>query len=182
MKNSNMAFMEGQYHFLRGEFGKSISGFGKALETGMDADKIHVPLGMAYFKNGNFSEAAAAFSQALNLDPTSDHLLFLRGMTSLNQGDTEKAVDDFNASIRLNDRRGAAYVARSLALRAMHWNAEAANDLRLAVTLADVEVELFLREYCIAPPLRQMVLSLFDLGNETWGKELWKRHASRLTH
>ena len=54
-----MDFLRGQRHFLRGEYRRSIMEFGGALESGMDAASIHMPLGLAYFKNANFSEAAA---------------------------------------------------------------------------------------------------------------------------
>ena len=100
----------------------------------------------------------------------------------MNQGDAEKAVDDFNASIRLNSGRGFAYIGRSLAARALRWEAEAETDLKLALDLADVEVELFIREYCLAPALHSLALSLFDIGKEAWGKELWERRSSSATH
>ena len=113
--------MKGQYHFLRGEYGQSIRDFGNALNSSMDAGKVHVPLGLAFFKNGKFPEAAVEFSSALDHDQTNDHILFLRGMTFMNMGNLEEAVDDLNAAISLNGQRGIAYVARSLVLRAMHW-------------------------------------------------------------
>lgn len=182
MKKSNTAFMKGQYHFLRGEFGRSIVDFGNALKSSMDDGKIHVPLGLAFFKNGNFPEAAVEFSRALDHDQTNDYLLFLRGMTFMNMGNLEEAVDDLNASISLNGQRGFAYVARSLACRGLHWDVESENDLKSALALADVEVELFIREFCITPALQHLALSLFDVGEEAWGKQLWERHSSRATH
>jgi len=182
MKNSNRQFMEGQYHFLRGDYERSIRGFGNALESSMDAGKVHVPLGMAYFKNGNFPEAAVEFSRALDLDQTNDHVLFLRGMTFMNMGNLEEAVDDFNVSISLNRQRGIAYVSRSLAFRAMHRDIESENDLKSALALADVEVELFIKEFCITPTLQSLALSLFDVGKEAWGKEMWENRSSSATH
>ena len=148
----------------------------------MDAGKIHVPLGLAFFKNGNFSEAAVEFSRALDHDQTNDYLLFLRGMTFMNMGNMEEAVDDLNASISLNGQRGFAYVARSLAFRAMHWEDESESDLKSALALADVEVELFIREFCVTPALQRLALSLFDVGKEAWGKELWEIRSSSATH
>jgi tetratricopeptide (TPR) repeat protein len=148
----------------------------------MDAGKIHVPLGLALLKNGNFPEAAVEFSRALDHDQANDYLLFLRGMTFMNMGSSEEAVDDLNTSIRINGMRGFAYVARSLAFRELHWDVESENDLKSALALADVEVELFIREFCITPALQRLALSLFDVGKEAWGKELWERHSSQATH
>lgn len=182
MKSNSTAFRKGQYHFLRGEYGKSVIDFGNALKSSMDAGKVHVPLGLAFFKNGNFSEAAVEFSHALDHDQTNDHVLFLRGMTFMNMGNLEEAVDDFNVSISFNGQRGSAYIARSLAFRVMHWNAESENDLKSALALADLEVELFIREFCITPTLQHLALSLFDVGKKTWGKELWEKRASSATH
>lgn len=182
MKNSKTAFMKGQYHYLRGEFGRSIVDFSNALKSSMDAGKVHVPLGLAYFKNGNFPEAAVEFSCALDHDQTNDYLLYLRGMTFMNMGNLEEAVDDLNASISLNGQRGFAYVARSLAFRAMHWDAESENDLKSALALANVEVELFIREFCVTPALQRLALSLFDVDKVAWGKELWEIRSSSATH
>lgn len=182
MKNSSTAFKKGQYHFLRGEYGRSIADFDKALKSNMDAGKIHVPLALALLKNGNFPESAVELSRALDHDQTNDYLLYLRGMTFMNMGNFEEAVDDLNASISLNSQRGFAYIARSLAFRAMRWDDESGNDLKSALELANVEVEVFIREYCIAPTLQHLALSLFDVGKEAWGKKLWEIRSSNATH
>jgi Flp pilus assembly protein TadD len=81
---TNTAFIQGQRHFLRGEYERSIMSFGRALDSGMDANKVHVPRGMAYFKNNNFPEAVEEFSHALVLNPMDDNVLFLRGMALFN--------------------------------------------------------------------------------------------------
>ncbi len=178
---SNTAFVQGQRHFLKGEYDKSIRGFSGALEAGMNAARIHIPLGLAFFKNLNFSEAAAEFSCALQLDPHNDYLYFLRGMAHSNQGESSLALDDLNEAIRLNNRRGAAFVARSLVFRALHRNVAAESDLQSAVELADVEVELFIREYCLTRTLQALAMSLFDVEKSAWGRDLWERR-THLTH
>jgi tetratricopeptide (TPR) repeat protein len=175
-------FIKAQRHFLRGEYERSITDFNSALKYGMDASKIHIPLGMAHFKNGDFFEAVKNFNLSLDTTPANDYVRFLRGIAYFNNGDVEKAVDDFTDAIRFNGRRGAAYIARSLAFKALQREAEAERDLRSAVALGDVEVELFIREYCLSPMLYGLAMSLFDVGKEEWGRELQKKHASNLTH
>lgn len=170
---SSTTFMKGQRHFLRGEYGRSIKDFNNALEEGLDLRKVYVPRGLAHLKNGDFLEAEDDFSRALDLDPINDHLYFLRGMAYLNNGNPSKAVDDFNESLRFNAGRGVVFVARSLAFKASNRGRDAENDLKAAVALADVEVELFIGEYCIAPTLYNLALSLFDVEKAAWGKELW---------
>ncbi len=175
-------FIKAQRHFLRGEYEKSITDFNNALKNGMDANKVHIPLGWAHLKNGDYFEAITNFSHALDTAPANDHIRFLRGIAYFNNGNVEKALDDFNDAIRFNNRRGAAYIARSLAFKALQRNNEAESDLRSAVALGDVEVELFIREYCFSPMFYGLAMSLFDVGKEGWGKELYNKHASTLTH
>ncbi|MGE4560446.1 MAG: tetratricopeptide repeat protein [Desulfobulbus sp.] len=177
----NAEFLSGQRHFLRGEYGRSIIGFGKALESGMDPARVYLPLGLAYFKNSNFAEAETELSRALELDAKNDHLLFLRAMARFNRGDLGNALDDLNGSLRLNPRRSVAYVGRSLVLRAMHRDNEAELDLQAAVGIGGVEAELFMREYCLAPSLQNLAMSLLDVDRAAWGDEL-RTGGSTRTH
>ena len=168
---THTAFAQGQRHFLRGEYAQSIMSFDSALKSGMDAVKVHVPMGLAYFKNAQFSEAVDAFSHALELDPGNDHVLFLRGMALFNNSELDRALDDFNVALRFDPRRAAPYIGRSLVLRAMHRDAEAEYDLQSATAIG-IEVELFIREYCITPQLHGLALTLFDVEKAAWGREL----------
>jgi tetratricopeptide (TPR) repeat protein len=171
MKTS-IAFRTGQRNFLRGDYDRSIIDFNSALAEGFDSSRVHEPMGFALLKKGDFLEAVEAFSRALDLDSTNDRLFFLRGMAHFNNGNTGKALDDLNEAIRFNSRRGAPYVARSLAFKALKRDIESENDLKSALTIADVEVELFISEYCIAPTLYHLAMSLFDVERAGWGKEL----------
>ena len=176
----NEGFLRGQHHFLRGEYGRSIVGFGLALESGMDPAKVHLPLGLAYLKNSNFAEAITEFSQALEHDPTNDHVLFLRGMARFNRGDVTGAVEDFTEALRSNPQRSMAVVARSLANRALHREEAAELDMQTALGLGGVEAELFVREYCLTPVLHSLAMSLFDVHKAPWGRE--QGGGSELTH
>ena len=168
----NEGFLLGQRHFLRGEYGRSIMGFGKALESGMDPAKVHLPLGLAYLKNSDFAEAETEFTHALETVPMNDFVLFLRGMARFNRGDDRGALEDFDASLRFNPRRGATYIARSLVHRSLHRHNEAERDMKAALGIGGVEAELFIREYCIAPPLHNLAMSLFDVHKASWGREM----------
>lgn len=176
----NEGFLRGQRHFLRGEYGRSILGFGLALESGMDPDKVHLPLGLAYLKNSNFAEAITEFTSALEHDPVNDHLLFLRGMARFNRGDTAGAMEDFTTALRYNPRRSMALVARSLANRDLHREEAAELDMQAALDIGGVEAELFIREYCLAPPLHSLAMSLFDVYKVSWGRE--RDSGSSMTH
>lgn len=171
---NNLAYMKGQQHFLRGDYQRSIKDFNSALEQGVDSSKIYLPMGLAHLRHGDFLEAVEGFSRALDLDPANDFLYFLRGIAYFNNGNASKALDDFTESIQRNAGRGVTFVARSLAFKALKREGDAANDLKAALTLADVEVELFISEYCIAPALYNLTLSLFDVPRARWGKELWQ--------
>jgi tetratricopeptide (TPR) repeat protein len=173
MRN-DAAYMKGQQHFLRGEYEKSILDFNIAVERGVDASKIDLPRGLAHLRHGDFIEAIEDFSRALGREPTNEHLYFLRGMAQFNNGNAGKAIDDLTESIQRHAGSGIVFVARSLAFRALKRDAEAENDLRAALTLADVEVELFISEYCIAPALYNLAMSLFDVEKARWGRELWQ--------
>lgn len=176
----NEGFLRGQRHFLRGEYGQSILGFGLALESGMDPDKVHLPLGLAYLKNSNFAEAITEFTLALDHDPTTDHVLFLRGIARCNRGDMAGAVDDFTTALHFNPRRAEALVGRSLANRSLHRDEAAKLDLQAALDIGGVEVELFIREYCLAPQLQNLAMLLFDVHRLPWGHE--RGGGSALTH
>jgi hypothetical protein len=75
--------------------------------------------------------------------------------------------------------RGAAYVARSLAMKAMHRAAEAEIDMKTALALGDVEVEHFIREYCISSSMYRLAMSLFEVEKESWTDELRERRRER---
>ena len=177
----NEGFLLGQRHFLRGEYGRSIMGFGKALESGMDPAKVHLPLGLAYLKNSNFAEATTEFTLALEIDPHNDHLLFLRAMARFNRGELRSALDDFNEVLRLNPHKAMAYVGRSLLHKALQHDNEAELDLKAALALGGVEVELFMREYCLSPSLHHLAMSLFDVYKAEWGYA-FKGSRSTRTH
>jgi len=177
----NQGFLLGQRHFLRGEYSRSIMGFGKALESGMDPSKVYQPLGLAYFKNSDFSEAATEFTRALELDPKNEHLLFLRGMARFNRGELKTALGDFNEALRVNPHKAMTYVGRSLLFKAMHRHNEAELDMKAALSIGGVEAELFIREYCLTPELHNLAMSLFDVYRAAWGFDL-KAGASELTH
>lgn len=169
---TNTAFVQGQRHFLRGEYGRSIMGFGGALEAGMDAAQVHVPLGLAYFKNRNFAEAVTEFSHGLHLAPDNAQLYFLRGMARFNLGELAPALADLTAAIDRNPHRGQFFVARSLVQQALGREVAADADLQSAVVLADVEVESFIREYCLTAILAGLAMSLFDVEQSAWGRDL----------
>ena len=169
---NNAEIIKAQRHFLRGEYGISIMDFSSALEHGVDPSLVHMPRGIAHLKNGDFTEAAEDFSRALEIDPINDQAFFLRGIAHFNNNDVEMALDDLNDSISRNGKRGAPYVARSLAMRSMHRDVEAASDMKTVLSLADVEVESFIKEYCISPAMHKLAMSLFDLGKEPWAEEL----------
>ena len=166
----NTAFTQAQRDFLRGEYGRAIIGFGTALETGMDAARVHLPLGLAYFRNHDFMEAVAEFSRVLELRPSDDQVLFLRGMARFNAGDGAGALSDLTAALDANPNRVAAHVGRSLANRSLGHDRAAEHDLQQAVTRGGVEVELFLREYCLSPYLQHLGTTLFDTHKAAWGR------------
>lgn len=176
----NEGFLRGQRHFLRGEYGRSILGFGLALESGMDPAKVRLPLGLAYLKNSNFTEAITELTLALEHDPTNDHVLFLRGMARCNRGDMVGAVEDFTMALHFNPRRAMALVGRSLAYRSLHRDEAAKLDMQAALDIGGVEVELFIREYCLTPPLQSLAMALFDVHKLPWGHE--RGSGSVLTH
>ena len=178
----NTAFTRAQHDFLRGDYGRAIMGFGTALETGMDAARVHLPLGLAYFRNHDFMEAVAEFSRVLELRPDDDQVLFLRGMARFNAGDEAGAVSDLTAALDANPNRVAAYVGRSLANRSLGHDRAAEHDLQQAVTRGGVEVELFLREYCLAPYLQTLATSLFDTFKADWGRALRLARGTGATH
>ena len=75
-------------------------------------------------------------------------------------------MDDLNAAISLNGKHGIAYVARSLAFRAMNWDAESENDLKLALA-PTCEIEPFIYQGILHyPTLHHLALSLFDVSKE----------------
>lgn len=169
---TDQSFLQGQRAFLRGEYVRSIISFGNALEAGMDAAKVHVPLGLAYFKNSDFQAAIGEFSLALELEPANDHLLFLRGMALFNDNQLESALDDFSQTLWFNPRRGGAFIARSLVFRSLGRNEDAARDMQSALAAGGVEAELFIREYCLTPHLYTLALTLFDVERAPWGREM----------
>ena len=179
MKSTDF-FTHGQRFFLRGDYTKSIRNFTDALESGMAGEKIHLPLGMAYFKNLEFDKAVECLSHVLEDTPKNDRVLFLRGMAFFNNDQLDKALDDFSLALRFNPRSATTYVARSLILRAMSRFEEAEFDLKSAIDIGGVEVELFMREYCLTPRLHGLALSLFDAERSAWGRKLRNTHAQTI--
>lgn len=168
----NKEFRQGQRAFLRGEYQQSILSFGKALESGMEPAKVYEPFGLAYLRNSQFAEAITAFSHALEIDATHARLWFFRGMARFNQGDLSDALHDFDHSLRLQPGDSMTLVARSLVHTALRQEPEAEADMQAAVRGPGVEAELFIRDYCIAPLLRNLAQSLFDVYQAPWGEAL----------
>ena len=171
MKTNN-AFLSGQRHFLRGEYGLSIASFNNALASGVDPAKAHLPLGLAHFKNYNFSGAIASYGHALAHDPRNEKILFLRGMALFNNEELGRALEDFDAALCFNPGPASTHVARSLVLRALHRDAEAEEALKAAIAIGGVEAELFIHEYCLTPHLQRLALGLFDAYKAGWGRHL----------
>lgn len=172
-----VAYTTARQHYLRGEFEQSIVDFNVALQQGVNPECIHTPLGLAQLKHGEFADAIASFTSALALDASNDRLYFLRGIAWMNLNNQDMALDDLDDAIELNDRRGASRVARSLVLRNLGKDEEAKEDLEAALGLGDVEVELFIREYCIASAMQHQALALFDVGLGGRGWQHWRRHS-----
>jgi len=179
MKSSDY-FTHGQRFFLRGDYIKSIRNFSSALESGVAGEKVYHPLGLAYFKNLEFNKAVECLSHVLEDTPMNDRILFLRGMAFFNNDQLDKALDDFNLALRFNPRSASTYVARSLILRAMSRFEEAEFDLKSAIDIGGVEVELFMREYCLTPRLHGLALTLFDAERSVWGRKLRNMEAQTL--
>jgi hypothetical protein len=66
-------------------------------------------------------------------------------------------------------------------MRVMHRDAEAERDMTTALSLADVEVETFAREYCVSPAMYKLAMSLFDVAKEAWTEELREKRL-RMEH
>lgn len=179
MKSADF-FTHGQRFFLRGDYAQSIRNFTHALESGVAGEKVYLPLGLAYFKNMEFSKAIESLSQVLEETPTNDRVLFLRGMAFFNNDQLDQALNDFNLALRFNQRNASAYVARSLAMRAMSRFEEAEFDLKSAIDIGGVEVELFMREYCLTPRLHGLALTLFDAERSVWGRKLRNMQAQTI--
>lgn len=178
----SIAYTTARQHFLRGEFEQSIADFNTALDQGMNPECIHMPLGLAQLKHGDFADAVESFSCALALEPGNDRLYLLRGIAYMNMGNPEMAIDDLDDAIELNERRGTSRVARFLALLWLNKEDDAREDIEAALGLGDVEVELFIREYCIAPAMQQRALALFEVGPGSGrGRRFWQ-HRSASTH
>lgn len=173
----SIAYTTARQHYLRGEFEQSIVDFNTALKQGMNPACIHTPLGLAQLKHGDFADAVASFTSALALDASNDHLYLLRGIAYLNLDNQDLALDDFDDAIELNDRRGTSRVARYLVLRNLGKEEEAREDIEVALGLGDVEVELFIREYCISSTMQHRALELFDVGLGGRGWQLRRRHS-----
>jgi hypothetical protein len=89
-------------------------------------------------------------------------------------------LNDFNLALRFNPRSASTYVARSLAMRAMSRFEEAEFDLKSAIDIGGVEVELFMREYCLTPRLHGLALTLFDAERSVWGRKLRNMQAQTI--
>src|SRR5437762_8739389 len=56
-------------YFSRHQYGKAISSYQKAIETGPDSASFHSNLGRAYFAAKKYDDAGIEYSKALTLDP-----------------------------------------------------------------------------------------------------------------
>ena len=117
----------------RGDYDKSISDFGRAVEL-FPSDQSYSNLGMSHFRKGEYRESIAYLSKAIECS-ASDRLYVLRGDAYYRDGDYDKAeVDYMNA----NEKELLNIVSRN-------WNLIAAYKLailRLKTTAYDASLEV----------------------------------------
>jgi tetratricopeptide (TPR) repeat protein len=91
----------GQIYNEKGDHGKAIKAFKKAVELKPDEAKIHYQLGITYDKQNKYDKSIECFKKAIELNPYVPKYHFSLGFTYDTKGDHKEAIKAFKKAIAL---------------------------------------------------------------------------------
>lgn len=113
--NADAYVARADYHRERGDFGKAITDYDKALGIKPGALLAQLGRGLAYCENGDRGRGLADLNGAIEADQKSAMAYLYRGRCLDGNGDTIHAIDDFSAAIEINSQMVEAYIDRASA-------------------------------------------------------------------
>jgi tetratricopeptide (TPR) repeat protein len=130
---------EGVNALMRGNNGKAIEAYGKALEDENVPEarraSIYNDRGVAHWRERRHEKALADFEESIELNSNYAPVYNNRGNVLMAMGQVEAAIEDFSQAISLAPAYGAAFNNRGNAYMALGQLEKAEADLRKAVNL-----------------------------------------------
>ncbi|WP_170144378.1 tetratricopeptide repeat protein [Dichotomicrobium thermohalophilum] len=130
---------EGVNALMRGNNGKAIEAYGKALEDENLPEarraSIYNDRGVAHWRERRYEKALADFEKSIELNPDYAPVYNNRGNVLMAMGRVDAAIEDFSRAISLAPAYGAAFNNRGNAYLALGQLEKAEADLRKAVKL-----------------------------------------------
>jgi tetratricopeptide (TPR) repeat protein len=108
------------------------------------ADRIYFNRGQALGVAQKWEEAAADFKRSAIISPQLEPVRYELGLAYTNTGRYEEALVEFDAAILIKPDDGAAYFAKAFALKRLHRNDEARQQLELGCKLKNALSCMFL--------------------------------------
>lgn len=130
---------EGVNALMRGNNGKAIEAYGKALEDENLPEARRASIfndrGVAHWRQQRYEQALADFEESIKLNPDFAPVYNNRGNVLMAMGRVEDAIADFSQAIALAPAYGAAFNNRGNAYVALGQLEKAEADLRRAIAL-----------------------------------------------
>lgn len=142
-------FREAQLLFVQGKAEKSIEGFTKALEAGIDPYIAHLSRGVAYVKVEDIDHALSDFSKAIDLNNQSARAYFFRGMTYMMKNEFESAVADFTKALEYKQGYGMAKFSRAVSNARLGKFEESSKDMNAVLPQMEENLQSFADTYGI---------------------------------
>ena len=142
----NDIYSDGMYHFLNGNFERSIEILSEAAALDPGRKLTFISRGSAYLKLNRLEEALDDFNRAIGIDPDYARAFHLRGLVAEKQGADARALEDFSRAIDIDPEYGAAYHSRATLHTKMGHEDLAVEDIAMVQHLTNKNIETVANE------------------------------------
>ncbi len=116
--NAEFIFRRGILNNKKGQFGKAIEDFNKALNMNLSNSlkaQVYLNLGATQIKEETFDQALESYKKALELSPRNPSIYNYKGYANYKLANFSDAINDYNNAIDLDPNIAVSYYNRGMA-------------------------------------------------------------------
>jgi len=162
-RNFHMYILHGMTEYHRGNYGRAVEDFDRAIEINPDDDKAYFDRGYAYNGMGNYMRSVEDFSRAIEINSGSAQFYNDRGVSYMALGDEIHALEDFNRAVEIDPQHAQAYFNRGCLYQSSGKYRQAIDDYDKAIeTGYPVKEDVFCNRGAVYGSLGDHVKALED--------------------